>query len=88
MTFNWGRPLGNLLTHNVALSYTESEFSSVTVGGQPREDDTVRGGPGLSYSFNDTLTGSVNYDFLYRFSNAATGDLRENIVTVGMRKTF
>ena len=71
VTFNWGRPLGNLLTHNVALSYTESEFSSVTVGGQPREDDASRNGPKLSYIFNDTLTGFVNYDVLYRFSNCS-----------------
>lgn len=88
VNMSWGRSLSELLSLNVGLAYTESEFTSVRVGGQPREDQTVRGGPGLSYRFNETLTGSMNYDFLYRFSNAATGDLRENIVTVGLRKTF
>ncbi len=88
VSLSWTRSISEVLSLNLGLSYTDSEFSQVTAGNEPREDQTVRGGPGLSYSFNETLTGTLNYDFLYRFSNAAGGDLRENIVTVGMRKTF
>lgn len=85
---SWTRSVSDVLSFNLGLTYTDSEFSRVSAGNEPREDQTVRGGPGLSYSFNETLTGTLNYDFLYRFSNAAGGDLRENIVTVGMRKKF
>jgi uncharacterized protein (PEP-CTERM system associated) len=88
VNLTWTRSVSELLTFNFGLTYTDSEFSQVAVGNEPREDQTLRGGPGLSYSFNETLTGTLNYDFLYRFSNAAGGDLRENIVTVGMRKKF
>lgn len=88
LNLTWGRSLSEIMSFNFGLGFTDSEYSAVTVGGEAREDQTVRGGPGLSYRFNETLTGSVNYDFLYRFSNAAAGDIRENIVTVGMRKAF
>lgn len=88
VNLSWTRSLSELLRFNFGLGYTDSEFTRVSTGSGSREDQTVRGGPGLSYSFNETLTGTLNYDFLYRNSNAAGGDLRENIVTVGMRKTF
>jgi uncharacterized protein (PEP-CTERM system associated) len=88
LVLGWGRELTPLLGFNLGLTYTDSEFGSVVVNGQPREDRTVRGGPGLSYSFNETLTGSLDYNFIYRNSNAAQGDLRENVVTVGVRKIF
>ena len=89
VNLSWTRPISELMSLTVGVSYTDSEFGQVsTASGEPREDQTVRGGPGLSYAFSETLTGNLNYDFLYRFSNAAGGDLRENIVTVGVRKTF
>jgi uncharacterized protein (PEP-CTERM system associated) len=87
-TLSWSRDLSQLLRLTADVTYTDSEFGAISAEGEAREDHTVRGGPGLIYSFNETLTGTLNYDFLYRFSNAAAGDLRENIVTVGLRKIF
>lgn len=88
VNLSWTRGISELLSLTVDLRYTDTEFDAVSADGEARQDHTVRGGPGLSYSFNETLTGTLNYDFLYRFSNAAAGDLRENIVTVGLRKIF
>jgi uncharacterized protein (PEP-CTERM system associated) len=88
LVLGWGRELTPLLGFNFGLTYTDSEFGSVAVNGVPREDHTFRGGPGLNYSFNETLTGFLDYNFIYRNSNAAQGDLRENVVTVGVRKIF
>lgn len=88
LILGWGRELTPLLGFNFGLTYTDSEFGSLIVNGEPREDHTFRGGPGFRYSFNETLTGFLDYNFIYRNSNAAQGDLRENVVTVGVRKIF
>lgn len=84
----WQRPLAPLLSFNFGLSFADTEYEEIAAGNDPRQDQTVRGGPGLSYSLSETVSGTLNYDFIYRFSNAANGDQRENIVTVGLRKIF
>jgi uncharacterized protein (PEP-CTERM system associated) len=88
LVLEFGRDLTPLLAFDLVLRYTDSEFGSLVVNGESREDQMLRGGPGLRYAFNETLTGFLDYNFIYRQSNAAQGDLRENVVTVGVRKIF
>lgn len=88
VNFGWSRPLTPVLGFRFGLTYTDTEFDAITENGDTREDHTVRGGPGLTYSFNEKLVGTLNYDFIYRFSNVANSDQRENIITVGIRKIF
>ena len=89
VTLGWSRPLSPLLGFRFGMSYTDTEFDSITVeGGGTREDQSVRGGPGLNYAISETMSGSLNYNFIYRFSNAPDSNQRENIITVGVRKIF
>jgi uncharacterized protein (PEP-CTERM system associated) len=88
LNLSWTRSISELMSLNVRLNYTDSEFDQISAGSEPREDQAIFGGPGLIYNFSESLTGTLNYDFLYRFSNAAGGDSRENIITVGVRKAF
>jgi uncharacterized protein (PEP-CTERM system associated) len=45
---------------------------------------------GLAYSrqLSDTLTGVALYDFTNRFSSSSSDRFRENVVTVGLKKSF
>jgi len=50
--------------------------------------NTVGVGIAFSHRFSDTMTGVILYDFTNRFSTVSSDRFRENVITVGLRKTF
>jgi uncharacterized protein (PEP-CTERM system associated) len=85
-----GRKLWPKLSGNVSASYTDTQDD---VSG---DQVLVRLGASLQYSLADDLSSSLMYSFLDRSGDGAGGglgggsalDLRENIVTVRIVKTF
>ncbi|MEX2615425.1 MAG: TIGR03016 family PEP-CTERM system-associated outer membrane protein [Alphaproteobacteria bacterium] len=71
------------LTGGIVTSYSATTESDIGV-----EDMTVNGGMFLRYSIFEDVTGTLQYNFLYRDSDVDTNDLRENVISVGLSKTF
>jgi uncharacterized protein (PEP-CTERM system associated) len=75
---------------------SENDQASATVryqhvnshGGDNQTDDTVGVGVSVSHKFSETLQGVVLYTFTNRFSPNQSDRYRENVVTVGLVKTF
>lgn len=81
---NWNHELQPLLNLFVTVQYADEKFDALA----GREDQTYNGEAGLHYSLSETLHADLTYDFIYRFSNVPQGGLREDIVTLGLKKTF
>lgn len=83
---------------NLGVAYTKTDGATgnasgvaVAAGTNPasdREDLTITGGGTLDYSFTDTLIGTIAYRYFDRDSNQSGNNLRENLITAGIRKTF
>jgi uncharacterized protein (PEP-CTERM system associated) len=52
------------------------------------KDKSYYGRAALNYQFTRSLTGTVSYSYFERNSETDTNDLRENNISVGVRKTF
>jgi uncharacterized protein (PEP-CTERM system associated) len=100
VTYGYSRSLSAYLRmgFNIGAAYTKTDAftgtnTSVAIapGTNPtsnREDFTITGGGSLDYSFTDTLTGTLAYRYFDRDSNQSGNNLRENLITAGLRKTF
>ncbi len=77
------RRLRPKLDGGLQTSYSQTTESRTGAGG----DWLLRGTAFLSYNFSQSLTGTVSYRYLQRKSDFAS-DLRENLVSVRLRKVF
>ena len=84
LSFNWNRsinPTDSLVT--------TARFASTDFGTSPnRTDYTENVSVGYSHNFSPTLSGVIRYSGLFRQSNAAGGDLIDNIFSIGLTKQF
>lgn len=83
-SLNLSRPLSAITTLGATLRYVNTEFDEQTV----REDDTYSASLSLSHKLSETLSTSLSYTYLNRDSSEARNDIRENLVVLGLRKTF
>lgn len=83
-TYGYTRSLSTYLRmgFNIGAAFTKTD------GNPEREDLTITGGGSLDYSFSDTLTGTLGYRYFDRDSNSSGNNLRENLITAGIRKAF
>jgi uncharacterized protein (PEP-CTERM system associated) len=51
-------------------------------------ENTIGLGIAFSHQFTDTLSGVILYNFTNRFSTVSSDRFRENVVSIGLRKTF
>lgn len=80
----YARQLSRQLEFTLGGGY--SEVLDSQVAGQ--KDSTYYGQTGLNYQFTATVSGSLSYSYFERDSETDTDDLRENTVSVSLRKTF
>lgn len=80
---NIGRQLTPRALLSLSTSYTE------VIEGQTAADEDVTNtfGVNYSYEFKNGLTGNASYNFINRDSKVGS-DLRENAITVSVRKSF
>lgn len=84
VTLNWTRKLTPLLTFDLGGSYTRTEFPNLG----SRKDDYYTGLASLSYQLSQTAKTRLSYRRTDRESNAANSDIVEDVVTIGISKTF
>lgn len=102
-TYGYSRSLNSYLSMGFNASIAKTETTGTTTAttagtainvntaqapGTKTEIVTTQAGGSLNYQISDTMTGTVAYSFLLRDSNSPGGDLRENLLTVGVRKSF
>ncbi|MCW5750339.1 MAG: TIGR03016 family PEP-CTERM system-associated outer membrane protein [Alphaproteobacteria bacterium] len=83
-SFNFGRQIWPMTRISATLRYTHTDYNDAA----SREDDVYSGSISLSHQFGASLVGSISYTYFNRDSNDRNSDLRENLVTVGLRKSF
>lgn len=83
-SLNFGRLIWPMTRISATLRYTHTDYNDAA----SREDDVYSGSIGLTHQFGASLAGSISYTYFNRDSNVRNSDLRENLVTVGLRKTF
>jgi len=81
---SYSRQLSSQLEMSLLAGY--SEVLDAEVDGT--RDTAVYGQAALNYQFNESLSGSLTYGYFDRDSETDTDDLRENNVSVSLRKTF
>jgi uncharacterized protein (PEP-CTERM system associated) len=80
----WSRELQPLLQLNLNVRVSDTTFDQLGA----REDQTVTGGLSFDYSLSETLRANLGWRGLYRWSSTPNSDIEQNIVAVGLRKTF
>jgi uncharacterized protein (PEP-CTERM system associated) len=104
VTYGYSRPLNSVLSMNFGGSLTKSETTGTTPATTPGAAINVNTlpantgnetrlftasvGGSLNYSISDTFVATLGYTFFRRDSSDQGGDSSENLVTVGLRKSF
>ncbi len=90
---SWQHELTPVLVSSVSASYGITDYSNLGTAGASRQT-TISGQAALSYTFTETLSGSVRYQYTERSSPQAQtlfgnqGSLVQNTLLVGLRKSF
>lgn len=84
VTANYHRLVNLLTDFNLTGRYRLTDFGT----SDGRRDEQLGASAFLTYRLTNTLQGTLSYDLLIRTSNVANQDSTENVVTVGLRKTF
>jgi len=102
-TLSWQHELSPALSSSATFSYGTDDNGSVTGAGSSGSQRTVQTSLALNYTFTETLSGSARYQFTDRsggtgrttqpnfntFGSGQAGqNLTENLLLVGMRKSF
>jgi uncharacterized protein (PEP-CTERM system associated) len=86
---NWSRTISEVDRFNLTLRFRTTDFgSTATAPGPGRSDDTENVSLSFTHNFTPELSGIVTYSLLARQSSAAGADIVENLLTIGLRKTF
>lgn len=90
---NWARTISDQNSLNVTLRFLNTDFGTTP----SRNDNTENVSVSFTHNFTPTLSGVMSYSLLARQSSGATpavatsinsGDLVENLFTIGLRKSF
>ncbi|PHQ72039.1 MAG: TIGR03016 family PEP-CTERM system-associated outer membrane protein [Sneathiella sp.] len=81
---SYARQLSSQLELSLLGGY--SEVLDAEVAGT--KDTAIYGQAALNYQFNQSLSGSFTYGYFNRDSETDTSDLRENNISVSLRKSF
>ena len=101
-TLSWEHELSPVMTGSASFSYGVDDNGSLVGTGASGSQRTVQTTLALNYVFTETLTGSARYLFTDRSGGAGRGtaqaagpgygrvgqDLTENLLLVGLRKSF
>lgn len=82
--FNWGREISLNTGLNTALRYRKVDFGTA----DGRIDSYYNAGANLVRTLSETLRMVISYNFVWRDSNIDASDYTENIVGIGLVKTF
>jgi uncharacterized protein (PEP-CTERM system associated) len=88
---NWTRVISDQDQLNLTLRYRTLDIAGGGIGGgviTARTDNTENINVSYTHNFTPKLSAIVTYSLLARQSDAANGDLVENILAVGLRKQF
>lgn len=87
ITYGYSRSLTDRMTmgFDAGVAHTKTDAS---LGSAEREDFIITGGGSLAYTFTESLVGTLSYRYFDRDSNLSGNNLRENLVTAGIRKSF
>ncbi len=92
-TVSWQHELTPQLTSTASISYGVTDYSNVG-GGGGYSTRSISGLAALSYQFTQTLSGSARYSYTERSSSqgqtlfGSQGSVTENLLLVGLRKSF
>lgn len=87
INYAYSRSLNSYLrmAFDVGVAYVTTDAFQGTA---ERDDFIITGGGALDYSFTESLVGTLSYRYFDRDSNLSGNNLRENLVTAGIRKSF
>lgn len=81
---NFLRPITPVTRISSTLRYSNINYDTR----DDRKDDIYSASFTLAHDLTETLTGTLSYTHLNRDSTESRSDLRENVVLIGLRKTF
>lgn len=84
VSLNFGRELTPVDNLNLTLRYLGTNYGT----SDGRKDSLYGGGTGLVHRFSDSLQATVDYNILVRNSNLPNNGSVENVVSVGLLKSF
>ncbi len=93
-SLSWQHELTPQLSSTASVTYGVTDYSNLGTGSSTTSTRSISGLAALNYQFTETLSGSARYIFTDRSSNQAQtifgnqGNVTENVVLVGLRKSF
>ncbi len=83
-TLSWLRDINPRLSSTVFIEYGTRNSSAPAQS----EEQLLTGGASLKYRFNETLVGTLQYNYTHTTSNIYLGTTSQNLVLVNLQKTF
>ena len=93
-TLSWQHELTPVLSSTASVTYGTTEYGNLGGNSARTTTRTVSGLASLNYQITETLSGSARYIYTERTSNTpqtifgTQGNVTENVVLVGLRKSF